>query len=251
MEQFSLVTQLTVFGLVMSLISMLGAFTITMNKEKLDRFMSLFIALASGTLLGGAFFHMIPHAIEEDLSVQTTMILVSAGMLVMYSLELFLHWHHCRGDDKSHMKPYGSLILYADGLHNFLAGIGIGAGFMVDYKLGLSMWFIALIHEIPQEIGDYMVLLNSGWGKKKALAFNFFSALAFPLGMFFVYGLGTKIDIRYLIPFTAGNFIYIAASDLIPEVKAHPKFNAAVLHLTAVTLGFAILLIPVLFGFDH
>lgn len=104
------------------------------------------------------------------------------------------------------------MILIADAIHNFVGGVGVGAGFIVDIKLGASMWFIALLHEIPQEIGDFAILIGSSLEKKKALVLNVLSSLTFLLGMLLVFGLNTQLDISFLILFVVGNFIYIAAS---------------------------------------
>jgi zinc and cadmium transporter len=113
------------------------------------------------------------------------------------------------------------------------------------------MWLVALLHEIPQEIGDFSILINSGLEKKKALVLNFLSSLTFLLGMLLVFGLDTQIDISFLIPIAAGNFIYIAASDLIPEIKEHPKISQAGYHLLALSFGLILLLLPYLFKHHH
>lgn len=235
----------------MSLFSVIGAFTYAINQNKLNRFLSLFVAMASGTLLGGAFFHMIPHGLEVFGNKLHFSIFVILGFFVMYALELFVQWHHCQKHQQQQAKPQGLMILVADGLHNFIGGLGIGAAFLVDSKLGIQMWVVALFHEIPQEIGDLAILLDSGFKRKAALILNFISSLTFPLAMLLVYGLRTEIDSSFLIPIAAGNFIYIAASDLIPEVKEHPKLSQAMGHLLAFTIGLILLYLPYLLGFSH
>jgi zinc and cadmium transporter len=228
----------------MSAVSLIGRVTLFISPKKLYSFLSLFIAVASGTLLGGAFFHMIPHSLKNSIPVTLVMQFVMVGFFVMYAFELIVHWHHCGNEKQNHAKPQGVMILLADATHNLVGGLGIGAGFIESPSLGISMWLIALLHEIPQEIGDFAILLDSGWDKKKALIFNFLSSLTFPLGMLLVYGLNTQIDVSLLIPFAAGNFIYIAASDLIPEIKRHPKIKQAILHLLAFAFGLGLLLLP-------
>jgi zinc and cadmium transporter len=235
----------------MSLVSLVGALTISVTQKTLNKFLTLFIAMASGTLIGGAFFHMIPHALNKSSQNLQVMSLVVAGFLFMYAFELLVHWHHCNHDQQKQTKPQGIMILFADAIHNFVGGVGIGAGFIADVKLGISMWLIAILHEIPQEIGDFSILINSGLDKKKALTLNFLSSLTFLLGMLLVFGLNTQIDISFLIPIAAGNFIYIAASDLIPEIKEHPKISQAAYHLLALSLGLILLLIPYLYEHKH
>lgn len=191
---------------------------------------------------------MIPHALAKQIPSLMVMQMVILGFFIMYGFELLVQWHHCRTEKQSYAKPQGVMILLADAIHNFIGGLGIGAAFVESPALGISMWLVALLHEIPQEIGDFAILLDSGWDKKKALMFNFFSSLTFPLAMLLIYGLNTQINVRGLIPFAAGNFIYIAASDLIPEIKEHPKLKQALLHLFAFAFAFAfdlgILLLP-------
>lgn len=180
---------------------------------------------------------MLPHALNNSSQHLRVMLLLVGGFLFIYGFELLVHWHHCNYGQHKHTKPQGIMILIADAIHNFVGGIGIGAGFVVDVNLGISMWFVALLHEIPQEIGDFSILINSEFDKKKALTLNFLSSLTFLMGMLIVFGLNTQIDISFLIPFAAGNFIYIAASDLIPEIKEHPKIIQAGYHLLALTFG--------------
>jgi zinc and cadmium transporter len=247
MSHLPTIYNIIIFGLLMSIVSLIGLFTVSINEKALNKFLSLFIAMASGTLLGGAFFHMLPHALAKNSHVHEVMVMVIIGFIVMYAFELFVHWHHCSRDQQKHAKPQGVMILLADAIHNLIGGLGIGAAFVESPTLGISMWLVALLHEIPQEIGDFAILLDSGWEKKKALLLNFLSSLTFPLGMLLVYGLNTQIDVSVLIPFAAGNFIYIAASDLIPEIKEHPKIKQAFLHLTSFAIGLGLLLISELF----
>jgi zinc and cadmium transporter len=124
------------FGALMSLVSLIGALTISITQKKLNKFLSLFIAMASGTLLGGAFFHMIPHALNKSINSLHIMLLTVIGFLFMYAFELLVHWHHCNHEQQNHTKPQGIMILIADAIHNFVGGIGIGAGFVVDVNLG-------------------------------------------------------------------------------------------------------------------
>ena len=187
MSEVALVFQIVFFGFAMSLFSVIGAFTYAINQKRLDRFLSIFIAMASGTLLGGAFFHMVPHGLEVFKNKYNFFALLVAGFFVMYTLELFVQWHHCQKRAQQQAKPQGLMILVADGLHNFIGGLGIGAAFIANPTLGVQMWVVALFHEIPQEIGDFAILLDSGLDRKKALTLNFISSLTFPLAMLLVF----------------------------------------------------------------
>jgi len=134
------------------------------------------------------------------------------------------------------------LILLADGLHNLIGGMFVGASFLDSIELGLSAWVAAAAHEVPQEIGDFAILIHEGWSKKKALLLNFISALTFPVGGLIAYAASQSIDVSFLIPFAAGNFLYIGASDLIPEIKHHRGVKEDVINFFSFIAGLAILL---------
>lgn len=141
------------------------------------------------------------------------------GFASFLLLEQFLHWHHCHRVPSEH-KPLGYLILVADGVHNLIRGLAVGAAFIVDIKLGIVCWLAAAAHEIPQELGDFGILVHSGWQPKKALVFNVMSALTFLVGAIVAHAVSGAADVAILIPFAAGNFIYIASADLIPQLTS-------------------------------
>jgi zinc and cadmium transporter len=229
-------------SLLMCLLALVGATTLSLNEKHLHRLLLPLVALSAGSLLGGAFFHMIPESIEKtgvDLSVY---IYVVAGFTFFLLLEQLLHWHHCHREETHCVKPQTYLILIGDGIHNFIGGIAVGATFLIDIRLGISTWLAAAAHEIPQELGDFGVLVHGGWTPRKALLLNFLSASTFLLGGLLAYLLSFSNWIYYLIPFAAGNFIYIGASDLIPEVNKHQKFSINVLHFACFCTGVLILL---------
>jgi zinc transporter ZupT len=136
----------------------------------------------------------------------------------------------------------GHLILIADAVHNFLGGLFVGASFVDSTKLGMSAWTAAAVHEVPQELGDFAILIHAGWSKSGALAFNFLSALTFPLGAIIACVSSKKIDVSFLIPFAAGNFLYIGATDLIPEVKHCHGMKSNAVNYAAFLLGVGLLL---------
>jgi len=152
-------------------------------------------------------------------------------------LEQFVHWHHCHKVPSEHKHPVTYLILIADGIHNFIDGLAIAGAFLVDIRVGMVTWIITATHEIPQELGDFGILIHGGWEKKKALIFNFLSALTAVLGALVAYFLSSKINILFLLPFVAGNFIYIACSDLIPEVKHGCSIKNNILHFISFIIG--------------
>lgn len=140
-------------------------------------------------------------------------------------------------------QPMTYLILIADALHNFIGGLFVGASFVDSVSLGLSAWLAAAAHEVPQELGDFAILLHGGWSKKAALVWNFLSALTFVVGGLLAYGLSSKMDVSFLVPFAAGNFLYIGASDLIPEIKHYRGVRTNLLCFSSFVLGITILLV--------
>ena len=229
-------------GILMSAIAMVGSVTLLMKPESLDRLLLPLVAFAAGSLIGGAFFHLIPAAIVDSDDFLDVGIAVVAGFTVFFLLEQLLHWHHCHRARSDCKQPLTYLILIGDGLHNFLGGLAIAGTFLVDIRLGMMSWFAAAAHEIPQELGDFGVLVHGGWSKKRALLFNVLSGLTFLLGGLVAYVLSFQVDVSWLIPFAAGNFLYIGASDLVPEVNKHHDLKANAVHLLAFVLGLALLL---------
>jgi zinc and cadmium transporter len=185
---------------------------------------------------------MIPAAMAADLSITEVSLAVVAGFTAFFILEQFLHWHHCHRAQADCKQPLTYLILIGDGLHNFLGGLAIAGAFLIDPRLGFTAWLAAAAHEVPQELGDFGVLVHGGWSRSKALLFNVLSGLTFLLGGLVTYSLASRVDVTWLIPFAAGNFLYIGASDLVPEVSRHAKPAAGLLHLAAFLVGICLLL---------
>ena len=229
-------------GLLMSAIAMVGSVTLFLKPETLNRLLLPLVAFAAGSLIGGAFFHMIPAALDGHDNSLGIGIAVVAGFTTFFVLEQLLHWHHCHRAQSDCKQPLTYLILIGDALHNFLGGLAIAGTFLIDIRLGITSWLAAAAHEIPQELGDFGVLVHGGWSRRRALLFNVLSGLTFLVGGLLAYGLSFRMDVSWLIPFAAGNFLYIGASDLVPEVNKHHDLKANSIHLLAFVLGLALLL---------
>jgi zinc and cadmium transporter len=210
---------IVVFGLAMSALALVGGVTTLLSERTLARVLMPLVALAAGSLLGGALFHMLPEAIEETGNELSVYIWFVAGFAAFFLLEQYLHWHHCHRPVSEHA-PLGYLILLADGLHNFLGGLAVGAAFTIDIRVGIVTWLVAAAHEVPQELGDFGILVHSGWKTRSALAYNVASALTFLVGGLVAFALSDTIDVEFLLPFAAGNFVYIAAADLVPQITS-------------------------------
>jgi len=230
-------------GLLMSAIALVGSVTLVLSERSLQRILLPLVAFAAGSLLGGAFFHMLPASFAAGMTDVTVYALILAGFAVFFGLEQFLHWHHCHRAETDCKKPLTYLILIGDGLHNFLGGLAVASTFLIDIRLGIITWLAAAAHEVPQELGDFGVLVHGGWERRQALFFNLLSALTFLVGGIIAYFASFRFDVSFLVPFAAGNFIYIGASDLIPEVKAHADLKANIIHFVAFVVGVTLMLV--------
>jgi zinc and cadmium transporter len=228
-------------GLLMSAIALVGSVTLLLQPATLDRLVMPLVAFAAGSLLGGAFFHMIPAAAAKAQDLGPVLSWMMLGFALFFALEQFLHWHHCHRADAECKKPLTYLILLGDGLHNFLGGLGVAGVFLIDVRLGIAAWLAAAAHEVPQELGDFGVLIHGGWRRGRALLFNLLSGSTFLLGALVAYAASRTIDVGFLVPFAAGNFLYIGASDLVPEVNKHRSVPSSVVHFVAFASGLAIL----------
>lgn len=249
--------------IIVSLISLVGLATLSIGEARLRRAILIFVGLAIGALLGDAFIHLIPEALENTASPHTVSLLVIAGMLLFLILENILHWHHGHGQHgHSHrheemaepstdrILPIGRLILVSDSLHNFLDGIIIGTSYLVSIEIGIASTIAILLHEIPQEIGDFAILLHAGYRKARALWVNFLSAL-FAIGgvaLVFVLGSANEQFTSWILPLAAGSFIYIASSDLVPELHKHHGSRNFFAEFAAVLVGVGLMYLVLFLG---
>jgi zinc and cadmium transporter len=236
-------------GIAMSAIALVGVFSFLLDPKTLNRVLLPLVALSAGSLIGGAFFHLIPEgfaAIDDSVRVGA---LVVGGFVVFLVLEILLHWHHSHRAEADVRAPSGYLILIGDGVHNFLGGLAISGMFLVDVRLGAVTWLAAAMHEVPQELGDFAVLVHSGWSRVGALVMNWLTSLTYLLGGLVAYAVAHSIDISWLVPVAAGNFLYIGASDLVPEIKEHTSLGTTFVNVAAFMVGIVLLyLARVLFG---
>lgn len=230
-----------------SSVAFIGILTLVLKEELLNKALLFLVAFSAGALIGGAFFHLIPEAIEkvESGQVLTLFLYLVFGFCLFFILENFIHWHHHHATLHPEIKPFSYLILVSDGIHNFIDGVIIAVSFLVSFPLGITTTLAVVFHEIPQEIGDFGVLIYGGFKKIKAICLNFLSGLLAILGGIIGFLLSEKIgeSIIFLLPFAAGNFIYIAASDLIPEIKQKLGFKKAFSHFLIFLGGLGLMLL--------
>jgi zinc and cadmium transporter len=227
----------------MSAIALLGAITFALPKATRDRLILPLVAFSAGSLLGGALLHMIPESVARNSGALSVYLWVVAGFTAFLALEQFLHWHHWHNSSTDEKSPLSHLMVIGDSLHNFLGGVAVAGAFIVDHQLGITTWLAAAAHEVPQELGKFGVLLHGGWSRGKALLVSGLSSLTFLVGGIFAYVISRELDVSFLVPFAAGNFLYIAASDLVPEVNRHHLLGTNLLHFVSFAAGIALLMI--------
>ena len=229
-------------ALIVSLISLAGVIVLSVSDKTLKKILFVFVSFSAGALLGGAFFHLLPEAIGEFGNVKKIFQYVVIGICIFFVLEKVLRWHHCHDKECEVHKHIGSLNLVGDAMHNFLDGVIIISAFSVSNVFGWTILISIALHEIPQEIGDFGVLLYSGFTKKKAIFYNLISASIAFLGVLAGYFLINKIENinNILLPLAAGGFMYIASSGLIPELHKETSIKKSF-------LSFIILVIALIF----
>lgn len=232
-------------SIIVSLISLIGVLFLFMKEETLNSILFILIGFAAGGLIGGAFLHLLPEALENATNYTTPFMYTILGFIAFFILERYLYWRHCH-KEKCEIHIFTYLNLIGDGIHNLIDGIIIGTSFQLSINFGIISTLAIILHEIPQEIGDFGVLIYGGFSKYRALFYNFLTALTAVVGVFIGYFLTSRIEnfSGIILPIAAGGFIYIAASDLIPEL--HKETNLKKSTLAIVTFIFGIILMYVL-----
>ena len=223
--------------IVVSLISLIGIFTFAINENALKRLLLIMVSFSAGTMMAAAFFHLLPEAIEKNPTVEPFLYVV-AGFMLFFLLERVLRWHHCH-EGECEVHPFAYMNLVGDGLHNFIDGLAIAASYVASIPLGITMSIGIITHEIPQEIGDFAVLLHGGFTKTRALMMNLLTALTAIIGGIVGYFLSANSTVfgNLLIPFAAGGFIYISASDLVPELHKETSLKRSMLAFVVFVIG--------------
>lgn len=234
--------------LIISLISIVAIYFLISRLPSFSRFSFQLVSIAVGSLLGDAFIHLLPEAAELIGNQLVVSLLVISGMLLFFSLEKLVRWHHCHNPDyhqDDHSQHIVPVSLVGEAFHNFIDGVVIASSFMVSPSVGIATSIAVLIHEIPQEIGDFGIYTHQGLSLVKALKLNLYSASSSLLGIIFTFLIGSTFSdfSNYILPITAGGFIYLAASDLIPELHRHHSHNSrsSLSQIFLVILGVAIM----------
>lgn len=239
-------------SIVVSLIAFFGAITLMLKDKLLNKILLILVGFSAGTLMGAAFLHLIPEAAEK-LPISMISLYLLIGFSSFFLIERVLYWHHCHSKGgKCDVHTFSYMNLIGDGVHNFIDGTIMAAGFVISIPTGIAATLAIIAHEIPQEISDFGVLVYGGFSKAKALFFNFLSALTAIVGAVLGFFLSQSVSwfTAFLIPFAAGGFIYIAAADLIPELHKEPDLKKSLVYF-AFFLGGIIFMSVVKVMFGH
>lgn len=228
---------------IISLLAFAGILTLSMNKRVLSRLLILFVSFSAGALLGDAFLHLIPESAEKGFTLSTSFG-VLVGIIAFFVLEKFVQWRHCHTNNKHHRhSSLAYMNLIGDFFHNLVDGIIIAGSYMTSLSLGFATTLAVFFHEIPQEIGDFGVLLHAGLKRGQALLYNFYAALGAVIGAVMTFVFLSKVEnfLSFLIPFTAGGFIYIATADLIPELHKETLIHRSLIQLISFLVGIGVM----------
>lgn len=234
--------QILLATFIVSLISFVGILTLALKRNFLEKILLAIMSFAAGALIGSAFLHLIPEA-SEKLPSFSVSLYVLLGFTLFFLMEKILHWRHCH-EKECKIHPFSYLILAGDAVHNFADGLIIAASFILSPLIGLTSTVAIAIHEIPQEIGDFSILIYGGMTAKKALLLNFFIALTAILGGIIGFLVSeSSIITTFILPIAAGGFIYIAASDLLPELKKETKLRKSLFDFMLFLAGIILMLL--------
>lgn len=228
---------------VVSLMSLSGALALVGRETLLRRGLIFLIAFAAGALLGDTFLHILPEIAESGAGFDLgTSFAILSGVVAFFSLEKILHWHHAHIPHEEVIHPVAVTNLVGDGLHNFIDGAIVASAFLSSKEIGIATAVAVALHEIPQELGDFGILVHAGMKPKRALALNLMSALASVAGAVLVLLTTETAGVEdLLLPFTAGAFIYIASTDLIPELHKEPKMMQSLVQLAGLVGGIGVM----------
>ncbi len=229
---------------VVSLVSLVGVMALSLSLERLKKILIFLVSFSAGALLGDVFFHLLPEITESaSFNIKTSLLFLS-GLMLFFVLEKYIHWTHCHEPlSDNHPHHLATLNLFGDGLHNFIDGLIIAASYLISLPVGLATTLAIVLHEIPQEIGDFGILIHAGFSKSKAILFNLVSALTAVIGTVIGLTLAHAAEgfAEFILPIAAAGFIYIATADLIPELHKETKMSKSFLQLVGLIFGIAVM----------
>lgn len=235
--------------IIVSLVSLVGVFSLPLSDKKLRSSLILMVSFAAGALLGDVLLHIFPEAVREVGGFTFAIsIPVFIGIIFSLMVEKVIHWHHCHNPGE-HVHAVGIISLFGDAVHNFIDGVLIAASFLVSVPVGVATTIAVVAHEIPHELGNFAILVHSGFTKHKAILANFATACTAVLGAIFVFALSQVTSFtHFLLPFAAGNFLYISLADLVPELHKQPEAKTALAQIICFLLGIGVMVLVLFLG---
>ncbi|MFH1073196.1 MAG: ZIP family metal transporter [Nanoarchaeota archaeon] len=236
---------------IVSALSLIGVLSFSLKKNVLKKLILYLVSFSAGALLGDAFIHLIPEAFKNATTPFLVSMYIFIGIVFSFIVEQSIHWRHCHTVvSREHPHPFAIMNLVGDAFHNLIDGIIIAGSYLVSIPIGIYTTLAVIFHEIPQEMGDFGVLIYGGFTRNKAILYNFLTALAAVLGALLAFFLSTRIQnlTLFLVPFAAGNFIYIASADLIPEIHKVCGKEKIPTHLVGFVVGIAVMFVLLLVG---
>jgi len=227
-----------------SVVALIGIFFLSLKESNLRKVLTYLVSFAAGALFGDAFFHLLPEAVEKIGFGARLSFGVLGGILFFFIVEKIIHWRHCHLPiTKEHTHPFALMNLIGDVVHNFLDGLIIGASYLVSVPVGIATTAAVILHEIPQEISDFGVLLHGGFSRAKALWYNFLTSLSAFVGAILALVIGVKAGNfeAMIVPIAAGGFIYIAGADLIPELHKEVEAKKSLVQVITIMFGIAVM----------
>lgn len=237
--------------IIVSLISLVGVFTLSIGEERLKKILLYLVSFAAGAMLGDVFIHIVPEvAASVGFNLKISLLFL-AGIILFFILEKFIHWRHCHNPAcLDHPRPVAFINLFGGGLHNLLDGMMIAGSYLVSLPLGLATTMAVVLHEIPHEMGDFGILVHGGFSRQKAIWLNLLSASVAIIGAILVLSLNDSLTglTVAILPLTAGSFIYIAGSDLVPELHKEVAPKKSLIQLLCLVLGIAVMAVLRVWG---
>ncbi len=221
---------------------LLAALTLLLDASTLARLVPRMVSFSTGALLGAALLGMLPRAIES-LDGARVFVVVLSGLVVFFVLEKLLVWRHCHKQDCDFHASSGPLLVFGDAIHNLIDGVVLAAAFLESPALGLAATVSTVAHEVPQELGEFMVYLHGGWSRRRALAVNVATSLTTFVGAVLGYFFLSEMSAArpYLMAFAAAGFLYVALADLIPAQRGKTSLRATILDFVLLGAGVGLL----------
>ncbi len=233
--------------ILVSLISLAGILTLALKDRTFRSILLYLVSFSAGTMLGGAFIHLLPEAAADGFTLAVSAS-VLFGIAFSFALEKVIHWRHCHAPaGRGHPHSFAYMNLFGDFVHNFIDGLIIAAGYIASIPVGIATTVAVMLHEIPQEIGDYGVLIHGGFSRSKAVLYNFLTALSAVAGAIVAIVASDLVggSVTFLLGFAAGGFIYIASTDLIPELHKSSTCDSfsskSLMQLCIIVLGMLVM----------